>query len=65
MKPIKVVLIIIAVMFLLAGFYFMIHGSLEQFPTDEQMGKAKIAGVVMMLVGFVIGVIGLRMKKRS
>ena len=57
----------LAVLALLFGAYF-VHGSLEQFPTDEQQGKARIVaglGFILFALLATAVVAVLRWKRRT
>ena len=50
MKKIMIAISILAGFMLVIGLFMMANGSLESFPTEEQIEKVKIAGTV--LAGF-------------
>ena len=61
MKVIKVTLIILLCIFavfsaivFLFGLSMLINGSLEMFPTEEQMEKVRIIGWVLVVIGTVL-----------
>ena len=50
---ILLVLFAMATMVALCGLYLIVNGSLEMFPTEEQMEKVHIVGWIFLLVGVV------------
>ncbi len=57
MKTIKNVifatLAILAIMLLLAGIFMLMNGSLEAFPTEDQVEKIRICGWLFTTIGVV------------
>ena len=58
MKTIKniaiVFLMVLAGIMLFVGISFLINGSLEAFPTEEQIEKVQLCGCLFTVVGLVI-----------
>lgn len=53
----KIVFVIVTIV-ALCGLYLIINGSLEMFPTEEQIEKTRITGWIIMLMGvFIDGII--------
>ena len=53
----KIVFVIVTIV-ALCGLYFIINGSLEMFPTEEQIEKTRITGWIMLSAGvFIDGII--------
>ena len=54
----------VAVVAALAGLFLITNGSLEMFPTQEQVEKTRIAGWVLLLAGVLVdGILAVRLKK--
>ena len=53
-KHILRIVFAIATVVALLGLYFLINGSLEMVPTQEQMEKARIAGGMLLLLGIIV-----------
>ena len=51
MKIFKISIAILAGIMLLIGLFMIVEGSLEAFPTAEQIGKARIGGIVLVTMG--------------
>ena len=49
-----VILAILALIILLAGLFMLINGSLEAFPTEEQIEKVRICGWLFTAVGGIL-----------
>ena len=64
-KMITYVFYILTIAVILIGIVLSINGSLEMFPTDEQQGKVRIAGMVLVGLGFVGGVTAMIFKSRK
>ena len=60
---IRILLTITAVLLIFIGVYFLLHGSLEAYPTDEQTGKSVIASVVLIILGLLLGLSSLLFRK--
>ncbi len=54
MKIIKMCFVVISAMLILVGIFMIANGSLEAFPTPEQMEKARIGGIVLAGIGVCI-----------
>ena len=37
----------------IAGLFMILNGSMEMFPTDEQIEKARIAGEILLMIGVI------------
>ncbi len=61
----RIILVATAIVIILAGLLYAINGSLETFPTDEQQGKAKIAAVLIIILGAVLGTASLLLKPKK
>ena len=61
-KVLKILLITVGVAILLAGILWAFNGSLEMFPTEEQIGKAEIGAAFLIILGAMIGGAGLLIK---
>ena len=48
------ILAILVLIILLAGLFMLINGSLEAFPTDEQIEKVRICGWLFSVVGAIL-----------
>ena len=59
----SVVIFLAAVLIVILGLNFLIGGSLEMQPTDEQDEKARIAGALLLLVGAAIAAFGALLRK--
>ena len=59
----SVVIFLAAVLIVILGLNFLIGGSLEMQPTDEQDEKARIAGALLLLAGAVIAAFGVLLRK--
>ena len=57
-KIVKGILITVAVLLVLVGICYTLSGSMDIFPTDEQQEKAWIAGIVIIILGVLLGLIG-------
>ncbi len=57
MRIIRIVVLVIAAILIITGFFMMINGSLEMYPTSEQQDKAHIAGAVLAFVGIIISIL--------
>lgn len=57
-KAVAIISIVIAVMVLICGFFMIINGSLEMYPTPEQIEKVHIAGWSMTIMGLVVIILG-------
>ncbi len=56
---------ILAVAVAVCGLYMIFHGSLEMFPTKEQVEKTQITGWILLLSGVSVdGIIAAFMMKR-
>ena len=64
-KMITYVFYFMTIAVILIGIVVSINGSLEMFPTDEQQGKARIAGMILVGLGFVAGVTAMVFKNRK
>ena len=51
MKIIKISIVILSALLMLVGLFMIVNGSLEAFPTPEQIEKARIGGIVLMSIG--------------
>lgn len=51
MKLIKIGSSILSVMLIVVGLFMIINGSLEAFPTPEQIEKTRIGGIVLVIIG--------------
>lgn len=51
MKLIKIGSSILSVMLIAVGLFMIINGSLEAFPTPEQIEKTRIGGIVLVVIG--------------
>lgn len=51
MKIIKISIAILSAILMLFGLFMIVNGSLEAFPTPEQIEKARIGGIVLMSIG--------------
>ena len=51
MKIIKISITILSGIILLIGLFMIVRGSLEAFPTAEQVEKARIGGIVLVTIG--------------
>lgn len=58
----RYVLIIIGMVIVLAGILYLTNGSLEMVPSEEQQGKARILGAILVLAGCGLGFVGARIK---
>lgn len=58
MKLLKNILLVIlavsAIIVLIAGIFMFINGSLEAFPTEEQVEATRICGVMFIVIGAVL-----------
>ena len=54
MKIMKMCFAVLAAMLILIGIFMTANGSLEAFPTPEQMEKARIGGIVLVSIGVCI-----------
>ncbi len=63
LRIIQIPLFIISCSSILIGLYFVIHGSLEMFPTDEQDGKMRIMGVLFILLALIIFLLAMLIRK--
>lgn len=54
MKIMKKCIFVLAAMLILVGIFMIANGSLEAFPTPEQMEKARIGGIVLAGIGVCI-----------
>ena len=50
----KTLILLLGTALTLVGMLMIINGSLEQFPTDEQIGKVRIAGAIFLCLGLII-----------
>ncbi len=61
MKLLKNILLVIltvsAIIVLIARIFMFINGSLEAFPTEEQVEATRICGVLFVFVGIVLEVV--------
>ena len=64
-KILKTILIAAGIVILLAGILYAAGGSLEMFPTDEQLETERIAAFMMIISGTVIGTAGLLLKPKK
>jgi uncharacterized membrane protein len=64
-KMITYVFYFLTIAVIVIGIVVSINGSLEMFPTDEQQEKVRIAGMVLVGLGFVGGVTALVFKNRK
>ncbi len=60
----KIILLVVAALLVFGGLFYAFNGSMEMFPTDEQQGKAKIAGAIIALIGVAFGVVGIIIKPK-
>ena len=37
----------------IAGLFMILNGSMEMFPTDEQIEKVRIAGEILLMIGVI------------
>ena len=51
MKLIKIGSTILSATLMVAGLFIIINGSLEAFPTPEQIEKTRIGGIVLVIIG--------------
>jgi len=54
MKKITILMAFFAGFMLVIGLFMLMNGSLEAFPTDEQIEKVRIAGGVLAVLGLAI-----------
>ena len=64
-KVLMCIFLVVALFLVLCGVYYLSHGSLEMFPTDEQMEKARIAGILMIILGIANGIAGIVISKNK
>ncbi|ETP71776.1 hypothetical protein UYO_2243 [Lachnospiraceae bacterium JC7] len=65
-KLIFQIVFVIATIVALGGLYLIFNGSLEMFPTEEQIEKTRIAGWIIFLAGvFIDGIIGRTLIRNS
>ncbi|MCQ2535078.1 MAG: hypothetical protein MJ172_11020 [Clostridia bacterium] len=50
----KTIILMIGSALAFVGMLLFFNGSLEQFPTDEQIGKVRIAGAIFLCLGLII-----------
>ena len=63
-RTIKTILFALAAIIILIGIVYAFNGSLEAFPTEEQQGKARMAAVVIILFGLIIGMVGVLIRPK-
>ena len=51
MKIIEIGIAILSALLMLAGVFMIVNGSLEAFPTLEQIEKTRIGGIVLISIG--------------
>ena len=51
MKIIKISIAMLSAILMLVGLFMIVNGSLEDFPTPEQIEKARISGIVLVSLG--------------
>lgn len=51
MKIMKIGICFLAGIMLLMGLFMIVNGSLESFPTQEQIEKARISGIALVALG--------------
>ncbi len=57
-KMVLIIDFVIVTIVALCGLYLIINGSLEMFPTEEQIEKTRITGWIMLSAGvFIDGII--------
>lgn len=54
MKIIKISICFFAGIMLLMGLFMIVNGSLESFPTEEQIEKVRLVGIALVAVGISI-----------
>ncbi len=54
-----VILSVLAMIALFVGIFMLVNGSLESFPTEEQMEKARICGCLFSVAGGVLELISI------
>ena len=61
----KVILIMISVMLIAAGIFILCNGSLEMMPTPEQQEKSRIAAWILIAIGFIAALFGVKFKRKQ
>lgn len=51
MKVVKIGIAILSVILMLVGLFMIVNGSLEDFPTPEQIEKVRIGGITLFSIG--------------
>ena len=51
MKIIEIGITILSAILMMMGLFMIVNGSLEAFPTLEQIEKARIGGIVLVSIG--------------
>lgn len=63
-RIIKTILYALAAIVVFIGTLYILNGSLESFPTEEQQGKARMAAVLIILFGLIIGMVGVLIRPK-
>lgn len=63
-RTIKTILFALTAIIIFVGIVYAFNGSLEAFPTEEQQGKARMAAVVIILFGLIIGMVGVLIRPK-
>ena len=63
-RTIKTILFALAAIIILVGIVYAFNDSLEAFPTEEQQGKARMAAVLIILFGLIIGMVGVLLRPK-
>ena len=56
--------IIITTMIMLLGILYFINGSFEMYPTEEQIEKARIGAVVIIMISCIVDMVLIRLDSR-
>lgn len=51
MRIIKISIAVLSAILMVVGLFMIVNGSLEAFPTPEQIEKARICGTVLVSIG--------------
>lgn len=63
-KNILNIIIFITMIIMIIGIISFFDGSMELYPTDEQLGKSRIISVIIIIICLIVEIVVVRLKRK-